>query len=280
MPIAQPTRRQVLRTTSAAALASLFAQGLWPGSLRADEPASHDFHFVVANDLHYFDEKCTPFFERVAAKIKEQHKDLPGGIDLVLLAGDLSDWGQAFQFASIRDIFKTTGIDTHVVCGNHDWADWDDRKNYLDLYSKSLNYTFEHKGWQIVALDSTNNNLKSRVKVTDETMHFLDENLPKLDKKRPVITFTHFPMHPQLQWPAMNAADVLARFSEHNLTAVFGGHCHAQREQVWKGTVPVVTNKCCSHRVPNHDRTPEKGYFLCHAKEGKVTRQFVQITPV
>src|SRR5438067_1461147 len=104
-----PTRRQLLRTTSAAALAALFADGLWPGSLRAAESpaAAEEFHFVVANDLHYFDEKCGPFFERVAARIKQQHKDLPGGIDLVLLAGDISDWGQAFQFAAIRDIFKT-----------------------------------------------------------------------------------------------------------------------------------------------------------------------------
>jgi 2',3'-cyclic-nucleotide 2'-phosphodiesterase (5'-nucleotidase family) len=272
----RPTRRQVLRTTSAGALAALFTENLWPGTLRAAEPDAGEFHFVVANDLHYFDQDCAPFFHRVVDKIKQQHQEL--GIDLVLLAGDVSDWGQDFQFAAIRDIFKTTGIDTHVVCGNHDWADWDDRKNYLDIYPKSLNYTFEHKGWQFVALDSTNHNLKGRVKVTDETLHWLDENVPKIDSRRPVITFTHFPMHPQLQWPAMNAADVLASFKDHNLTAVFGGHCHAQHEQNFRGA-PVVTNKCCSHRVPNHDRTPEKGYFLCHAKDGKVTREFIEIKP-
>jgi hypothetical protein len=271
------SRRQILRTSSAVALAGLFGQGLWPGTLRAAEAAvGAEFHFVVANDLHYFDEKCGPFFGRVTERIRAQHKELPGGIDLILLAGDLSDWGQDFQFAAVRDIFKTTGIDTHVVCGNHDWADWGDRKNYLDLYPKSLNYTFEHRGWQIVALDSTNQNLKSRVKVTDETLHWLDENLPKIDRRRPVITFTHFPMHPQLQWPAANSADVLARFKEHNLAGLFGGHCHAAREQAFQGA-PVVTNRCCSHRVPNHDGSKLKGYFLCHAKEGKVTREFIEI---
>jgi hypothetical protein len=129
-----------------------------------------------------------------------------------------------------------------------------------------------------VGLDSTNNNLKSRVKVTDHTLGWLDGALPKIEKGRPMIAFTHFPMHPQLQWPSVNAADVLARFKDHNLRGLFGGHCHASREQSFGGAF-VVTNKCCSHRVPNHDRSKEKGYFLCRAKEGKVTREFVEITP-
>ena len=95
-------------------------------------------------------------------------------------AGDISDWGQAFQFAAIRDIFKTTGIDTHVVCGNHDWADWDDRKNYLDLHPKSLNYTFEHKGWQFLGLDSTQGQLGMNTKVQAPTLQWLEDTLPTL----------------------------------------------------------------------------------------------------
>src|SRR5687768_14975696 len=115
------SRRRLLRQGSA--LAGLFAANAWPASLRAADAATGHFHFIVANDLHYFDEKCAPFFHRAAAQIKKS----TDAIDFVLLAGDLSDWGQDFQFAAVRDIFKTTGLPIHVVCGNHDWANWDDR---------------------------------------------------------------------------------------------------------------------------------------------------------
>ena len=273
----QLSRRAALRTIAGAG--ALLTAGLWPGALAAEGVDAGEFRFAVINDLHYFDDKCGPFFERVVAQIAKQNKDLPGGVDLVLLAGDLSDWGQDFQFAAVRDIFKTLDKPIHVVCGNHDWNDWDDRKAYLDLYPKSLNYTFDHKGWQFIALDSTNQNLKSRVNVTKETLQWLDDSLKTIDRKRPLITFTHFPMHPELQWPSANAADVLARFKEFNLQAIYGGHCHAFREKTF-GEAVVQTNRCCSHRVPNHDGTPEKGYFLCHAKDGKVAREFVEVKPV
>ena len=38
-----------------------------------------------------------------------------------------------------------------------------------------------------------------------------------------------------------------------------------------------TTNVCCSYRRRNHDGKKEKGYFLCHAKDGKVERKFIQV---
>jgi len=29
----------------------------------------------------------------------------------------------------------------------------------------------------------------------------------------------------------------------------------------------------------NHDGSKEKGYFLCHARDGKIERKFVQLNP-
>ncbi len=279
MHTAPLSRRRLLRASAAA----LIAANLWPGVLAADvSPAdSGAFRFVVVNDLHYFDADCGPFFQRVVSQIRA-HRDEPGGLDLVLLAGDLSDWGQSFQFAAVKDLFKTVGVPFHVTCGNHDWADWGDRNAFLDAFpaKEALNYAFEHKGWQIVGFDSSNQNLKSRVKVTPEAFGWLDDHLPKLDRKRPLIVFTHFPMHPDLQWPSASAADVLNRLKEHNLQGVFGGHCHAYRTQLFQRAV-CQTNVCCSHRVRNHDPSQsQKGYFLCQAKEGKVERKFVEVKPI
>jgi hypothetical protein len=75
-----------------------------------------------------------------------------------------------------------------------------------------------------------------------------------------------------------NADEVLDRFKEYNLRAVFGGHFHALTERQ-AGDVLLTTNRCCALRKGNHDSSPEKGYFLCHAKDGKVTYTFVEVKP-
>ena len=42
------------------------------------------------------------------------------------------------------------------------------------------------------------------------------------------------------------------------------------------GKTTMTTNRCCSHYRNNHDGTKEKGYFLCHAKDGKIERKFIE----
>jgi predicted phosphodiesterase len=265
---ARISRRRALKMAGGSA--ALLSLGLWPGALRARDIDSGSFKFIVANDLHYFDAQCGPFFERVARQIKAT-----SGVEQVLLAGDISDWAQPFQFAAVRDIFKTTGLPVHVVCGNHDWANWNERSAFLDIYPKSLNYTFEHRGWQFIGLDSTQRNLM-RVNVTPETLAWLDATLAKIDPKRPIVMFTHYPMLPSLGF-AKNAEQVLGRFLGHNLQAVYGGHFHAFREERI-GQTTLQINRCCSRKVANHDRSqPQKGYFLCEARQGRISRTFVEV---
>src|SRR3954447_8746574 len=103
------SRRRLLQTSAA----TLLAANLWPGALAADGVDAGEFRFAVLNDLHYFDDKCGPAFQRLRRQIKA-HRDEPAGLDLVLLAGDLSDWGQDFQFAAVKDLFKTVGVPFHV----------------------------------------------------------------------------------------------------------------------------------------------------------------------
>jgi len=72
-----------------------------------------------------------------------------------------------------------------------------------------------------------------------------------------------------------NADAVLDRFKPFNLRGVFGGHYHAYTETSVR-EIPIKTNKCCSLKKTNHDGTKEKGYFVCRAQDGKITRQFVE----
>src|SRR5262249_35202431 len=61
------SRREMIRLSAG----TLLAAGWWPGVLRA-AGAGHegDFHFVAVNDVHYLDQRCGKWVERVVQQIR------------------------------------------------------------------------------------------------------------------------------------------------------------------------------------------------------------------
>ena len=262
------SRRQLMRTSAAA----LLSAGLWPGVLAAQDAAVPDVRFLCVNDLHWFDENGDAFFKTVVEKMKQAQPD--GG--LLLVVGDLVDKGTAAEYAGVGEVLKSTGMTVKVVAGNHDWQTQTDRKPYDEAWPNSLNYTFEHAGWQFVGLDSSDGVKFEQVSVLKPTLDWLDENLPKLDKRRPMVLYTHFPLGKDVKYQVTNADNVLNRFRDYNLRAVFNGHFHSFTERTREPYI-ITTNKCCSFLRNNHDGTPEKGFFLCTSKDGKFVREFVRV---
>jgi calcineurin-like phosphoesterase family protein len=264
------SRRELLRMGAG----SLLAAGLWPGALSAADVKSDEFHFLVVNDTHCIAKKDADWLERVVKQMNA-HDEKPV---LCLHLGDLSDHGKPAELEPVRDVFKTLGVPVHYVPGNHDYLTANDRKAYDDLFPKFRNYHFDHGGWQFVGIDSTEGKLFMASTVQKDALKYLDDALPKLDKKKPMILFTHFPLGPKILQRPKNAEEVLDRFKGHNLRAVFNGHYHALTERT-VGEVVLTTNRCCAISRGNHDGSTEKGYFLCHAKGGKVEHAFVEVKP-
>ena len=254
---------------------TLLAAGLWPGAFAADDKESGDFHFLAVNDMHYGSEKCAPWFVRVLASMKG-HKEKP---ELFLLGGDQADTGKLEQLGPTRDFCKELGLPYYTVVGNHDYPNDSERKNYDDVYPDRINYHFTHRGWQFIALDTSDGVRYNKIAVQKHTFTWLDEMLPKLDKKKPTVLFTHFPLGPGVSSRPTNADVLLERFKPFNLQAIFCGHYHAFTEGK-VGSAIATTNRCCSFVRGNHDKSSEKGYFLCHARDGKLTRTFVEVKPV
>ena len=198
-------------------------------------------------------------------------------VDFCIIAGDLAEKGTQKEIGSAREIFSTLGVPLHVVPGNHDYLTQTDRSVYDTLFPKQSNYHFNHNGWQFVALDTTEGLRYEKTSVADSTLRWLDANLPKLSKRRPTVCFTHFPLGESAPMRPLNADAVLERFNDFNLIEVFSGHHHGFTERTHGKTV-LVTNRCCSISRANHDKTKEKGYFLCEAKEGAIQRTFVEVS--
>ena len=247
-----------------------------------------DFDFIAANDLHYRDAECDAWFSTVFAAMRES---APAAA-FVLLAGDLADQGRPEQLEGFHQLLPKLGLPCHVVPGNHDWTTSSIRSTYEKLFPGSLNYTFHHSGWQFIGLNTTDGDRWHDTIIPEVTLQWLETTLPGLDKNKPTVVFTHFPLGENIVLPPqnsesgeepavynfrpLNAPRLLSMLSGHNLQAILSGHFHSYTERTF-GNAQLTTNKCCSRVQKNHDGTREKGWFVCEARNGRLTRRFVEI---
>lgn len=271
-PILRMDRRQWLRLSAGVML----AHGLWPGRLRAAENGRGDaFRFVVINDAHFQSPQCPEWFTRVSASIRS-HDPRP---EFCLMVGDLSEHGTQSELGAMRDVLQSLQMPFHAVIGNHDYVSQTDRSVWEKVLPQSLNHHFEHRGWQIIGLDSSEGVKSEKTRIQRATLNWLADELPKLDRKTPTVVFTHFPLGALMPMRPLNAESVLTQLKELNLIAVFNGHFHGFMERK-SGSTTLTTNRCCAISRNNHDGTKEKGYFLCTAKNGGIQREFIEIKPV
>jgi 3',5'-cyclic AMP phosphodiesterase CpdA len=193
------------------------------------------------------------------------------------LAGDLSHHGTEAELRSVKEIFSRLAIPVFVLPGNHDYVTQTDRTAYDRVFPGRLNYYFEFKGWQFIGFDSTEGLRASDTRIHEPAVTFISETLKSLSETQPTVAFTHFPLGETVSMRPLNAEDVLEMFKQHNLQATFGGHHHGFTERTFQHAT-LVTNRCCSFSQANHDTTLEKGYFLCEAKGGHVSRSFVEVS--
>jgi 3',5'-cyclic AMP phosphodiesterase CpdA len=256
-------------------LAALLAAGLWPGALRAAAAggSAAEFTFVAANDFHHREPACDAWFAALFHQIAAH-----GQVEFCLGLGDLADKGRPESMTTIARLAGDAGLRFHVTPGNHD-NDLEENTAIFDrVLPGQLNYTFAHRGWQFVVIDSTDGKKGSQTHVQPAALAWLDANLPKLDPRAPLVLATHFPLASSTPLCSLNAEEVLARFVNHNLRLVLGGHHHG-RTEVARNDYALVTNACCSRVANNHDGTKAKGYWLCRTRaDGGVQREFVEFS--
>jgi len=254
---------------------SLLALGLWPGCARwRDNGRGDSFSFVVLNDAHFQSAQCGPWFEKMAARIRS-HQPRP---EFCLMVGDLAEHGTQAELGAMKESLQSFGMPFHAVIGNHDHLSDKDRSPSDALFPRSLNYSFRHRGWQFVGLDSTEGTRWEKTRIPQATLHWADDQRRRLDVAAPTVIFTHFPLGDRVQMRPANADELLEKFKAFNLVAVFNGHFHGFTERN-SGPTVLTTNRCCAISRGNHDGTKEKGYFLCPASQGKISREFVEIKP-
>jgi len=261
-----PSRRDFLVGGAAALVAAL-----WPGRGRAAGAAAADFEFLAANDLHFADpRRCAPWFEKAFAAMRASAPRA----DFLVVSGDLSTDASDAQLGGMRAAFAALGLPVKVVPGNHDVARDGSRARFDRHFPGSRNYAFDHRGWSFFCLDSVESRAFEHTRIPAATLRWLDDNLGRFDPARPTVVATHFPLGPGVVRRPLNADALLARFERFNLQAILCGHWHGYTEARVRGVL-ATTNRCCSRARGNHDGSPQKGWFVCAARGGTVTRRFV-----
>ena len=150
--------------------------------------------------------------------------------DFTLFLGDLVNTFDRTSVDNFRQCLKLLGTKIYLVHGNHDTRP--PFTGFIDLHQeynpdiKSVNYSFEHKGWLFVALPCWH-------ELDEEVFDWFDGEL-KSHQNMPVAVFEHFHLLPiglsQLEFysftiPMRNRLiDMMSRYG--NVKYYFNGHVH------------------------------------------------------
>jgi 3',5'-cyclic AMP phosphodiesterase CpdA len=251
----------MLRITGAGLLAlgiGSDARGAQPGG----------FRFIVINDIHCRDERCHAWLRKLAASMRRHNPAF------CLVNGDLCEDGNTDQLSTVKSIFGTLGVPIYATMGNHDYSTDVGHEPFDKIFPGSINYCFQHAGWQFVGLDSTEGRKVVFTTIQPATLAWLDATLPTLDRTRPTVICTHFPLGDGVLCRPLNADQILSRFDGFNLRATFSGHWHGYAERHFEKAT-ITNSRCASWWRQNNDGSPEKGYFLCEVlPSGEVNREY------
>jgi 3',5'-cyclic AMP phosphodiesterase CpdA len=208
------------------------------------------FRFAYVSDTHLYARGMTHRFAKAALKAVEDVNALDPQPDFVLFGGDLAQLGRPDELDLGRQILSGLKAPLRMMVGEHDW--------YLDMGEKWRamfgrdHYVFEHKGVSFVVLNSVvekdfwtakgytpeqrmaivaglDDNRQSPFEVGEAQRDWLAGELSKLDKKKPLVVFSHSPLYklykPWNFWTD-DAEQVQALLKPFREVSVIHGHTH------------------------------------------------------
>ncbi|WP_224246675.1 metallophosphoesterase family protein [Hyalangium gracile] len=208
------------------------------------------FSFAYISDTHLYKKELNDRFVRAILKAVDDVNALDPQPDFVLFGGDLAQLGQAEELKLGAEILKAVKAPVKMMVGEHDWF-LDMGEKWRELFGPP-NYSFDHKGVHFVVLNSIlekdfwtekglspmermkivaglDNALQSRFEVGAEQRAWMQQDLAKVDKKTPVIVFSHSPLYkyykPWNFWTD-DADEIQALLKPFEKVTVIHGHTH------------------------------------------------------
>jgi predicted MPP superfamily phosphohydrolase len=208
------------------------------------------FRFAYISDSHLYSRGMSHRFAVSTLKAVEDVNALDPQPDFVLYGGDLAQLGRPDELALGQEILKELKAPVKMIVGEHDWyLDLGDR--WREMFGPDR-YSFDHKGVHFVVLNSVveedfwtakgyapeermaivaglDDNRQSPFSVGEEQRDWLRGDLEHVDKKTPVVVFSHSPLYklykPWNFWTD-DAEEVQALLRPFETATVIHGHTH------------------------------------------------------
>jgi len=302
-------RRDFLRTLAIAGVA-VAADGLISrdagaaasSAVVADGPGSFDFVFFT--DTHIEPELnaargCDMCFRKVA-ELKPEFAIIGG--DHVYDAAGVNGVRAQQVFDLYRHTEHQLEMPLHHAIGNHDIfgvltksgvAPNDPaygKKMFQDRVGARTYYSFDHKGYHFVVLDSiqpTEDRLWE-ARVDEAQLRWLADDLAKLAAHTPVIATIHCPLVTAFATYAQvvtadrkyntltvaNAPEVLEVFEKANVIAVLQGHTHINEAVTYKGTQFITSGAVCGNWWHGPRMGTPEGFTVVSLRDGKISTRY------
>lgn len=295
--LALPLAGPMVGVLSSGLILDMHAQAAVPAKL-----SDKDFDFVFFTDSHLGPKfgapaGCARCFAQINAATPEFC--ITGGDHLSDICEQSLDEAQML-FKLYRQTERELARKVYHTVGNHDVMGINQRspiepndpeygkKLYQDNFGK-LYYSFDHKGWHFIVLDSIGIEYYKIFKgLFDEAqLAWLKADIAAVGHTTPVVVVTHVPIasclgslvrdaHSLVAPIAGNSWQVHSLLAECNLKLVLQGHLHVW-EQMEYQRVQYVTGGSVSAswwKGPMEDGSKE-GYTLCQIRDGKVHTSYV-----
>ncbi|EON76888.1 hypothetical protein ADIS_2634 [Lunatimonas lonarensis] len=207
------------------------------------------FSVAFLTDIHLQPERRAPIgFQMAIDKVNELNPDfvISGGDQVYdVMRGNLGRADSLFQLYT--EMSKGFNMPVYNTVGNHDlfaiYPESPEDENHPDykfgMYRRYLGdtyYSFDHKGWHFIVLNSlgVTEDKKYKAEVDSAQLAWLEADLLGVDLRTPIVMVTHIPLVTARGIvtgnPAghhvINSAAVLALMEQHNLRLILQGHIH------------------------------------------------------
>ncbi|GAB3229699.1 metallophosphoesterase [Algoriphagus aestuariicola] len=220
-----------------------------PENGQAKNPGDSSFEFSFLTDIHLKPEMNAPLgFQMAIDKVNALNPDfvITGG-DLVydVMRGDYAQSEMLFDL--YQKMSRGFQMPVYNCIGNHDLfaiyeespegSDHPDYKYGMwERYFGKTYYSFDHKGWHFIVLNSLDVTEEKGYKgiLGADQLDWLAEDLRKTDQSTPIVVTTHVPMltaYWQLSGKrgnvgVENSAKAFQLLENHNLKLLLQGHIH------------------------------------------------------
>jgi Icc protein len=173
--------------------------------------------------------------------------------ELVLLSGDVSEDGSAASYGRVSAMLNSTGAPVLALPGNHDVPRI--MRRYFPLGPWGAPYTRQTKSWQLILLDSSEEEMISGVLSADH-LRRLDQNLRRSSAEHVLLALHHQPVTVHSPWIdrySLEEPAALFRILDRDerIRCICWGHVHQEFQSEREGVLLLGSPSSVANSLPD-----------------------------